>query len=70
MKKINADGIGAQNHKALNVHFFNKIKKENRKVHVWTVNSTEEAKRYYELGLYSVTTNCPGKIREYLTNSI
>jgi glycerophosphoryl diester phosphodiesterase len=70
MKKINADGIGAQNHKALDVHFFNKIKGENKKVHVWTVNSKEEAKRYHELGLNSITTNCPGIIKEYLSNSI
>ena len=70
MKEINADGIGAQNHKSLDVHFFNKINRENKKVHVWTVNSKEEAKRYYELGLDSVTTNCPGKIREYLSNYI
>ena len=70
MKEINADGIGAQNHKSLDINFFNKINKENKKVHVWTVNSKEEAKRYYELGLDSVTTNCPGKIREYLSNSI
>ena len=70
MKKTNADGIGAQNHKSLDVHFFNKINRENKKVHVWTVNSKEEAKRYYELGLQSITTNCPGKIRKYLTNSI
>ena len=70
MKEINADGIGAQNHKSLDIHFFNKINIENKKVHVWTVNSKEEAKRYYELGLDSITTNCPGKIREYLSNSI
>ena len=70
MQKINADGIGAQNHKDLDVHFFNKITRVNKKVHVWTVNSEEEAKRYYELGLDSITTNCPGKIREYLSNSI
>ncbi len=70
MKEINADGIGAQNHKSLDINFFNKINRENKKVHVWTVNSKEEAKRYYELGLDSVTTNCPGKIREYLSNSI
>ena len=70
MQKINADGIGAQNHNSLDIHFFNKINRENKKVHVWTVNSKEEAKRYYELGLQSITTNCPGKIRKYLTNSI
>ena len=70
MKEINADGIGAQNHKSLDIHFFNKINRENKKVHVWTVNAKEEAKRYCELGLDSVTTNCPGKIREYLSNYI
>ena len=70
MKEINADGIGAQNHKSLDIHFFNKINRENKKVHVWTVNAEEEAKRYCELGLDSVTTNCPGKIRKYLSNSI
>ena len=47
MKKINADGIGAQNHKSLNLEFYKKIKKENKKVHVWTVNSKEEAKNYW-----------------------
>ena len=70
MKEINADGIGAQNHKSLDINFFNKINRENKKVHVWTVNVKEEAKRYCELGLQSITTNCPGKIRKYLTNSI
>ena len=70
MKKINADGIGAQNHKTLDIHFFNQINRENRKVHVWTVNSKEEAKKYYELGLNSITTNCPGEIKEYLSNLI
>ena len=70
MQEINADGIGAQNHKSLDIHFFNKINRESKKVHVWTVNSPEEAKRYYKLGLDSITTNCPGKIKEYLSNSI
>ena len=70
MQMINADGIGCLLYKSLDVHFFNKINRENKKVHVWTVNSKEEAKRYYELGLDSITTNCPGKIREYLSNSI
>tara|TARA_B100001029_G_scaffold46895_1_gene37131 strand:- start:3161 stop:3688 length:528 start_codon:yes stop_codon:yes gene_type:complete len=70
MKKINADGIGAQNHKSLNLEFYKKIKKENKKVHVWTVNSKEEAKNYCQIGLSSITTNCPGNIKEFLSNSI
>tara|TARA_B100000959_G_scaffold47640_1_gene48738 strand:- start:926 stop:1483 length:558 start_codon:yes stop_codon:yes gene_type:complete len=70
MNEINADGVGAQNHECLDLNFCNKINKEKKKVHVWTVNSKEEAKKYYELGLNSITSNCPGNIKEYLSNSI
>ncbi|MBV06393.1 MAG: glycerophosphodiester phosphodiesterase [Gammaproteobacteria bacterium] len=70
MNEINADGVGAQNHECLDFNFCNKINKEKKKVHVWTVNSKEEAKKYYELGLNSITSNCPGNIKEYLSNSI
>ena len=70
MNAINADGIGAQNHGSLDLNFCNKINIERKKVHVWTVNSKEEAKKYYELGVDSITTNCPGNIKEYLSNSI
>ena len=67
---INADGVGAQNHKFLNLNFYKKISDEKKKVHVWTVNSGKEAEKYHELGLSSITTNCPGRIKKHLSNSI
>ena len=66
---INADGVGAQNHKFLNLNFYKKISDEKKKVHVWTVNSVNEAEKYHELGLSSITTNCPGRIKDHLSNS-
>ena len=69
MHEVNADGIGAQNHKSFDQNFYNTISKERKKVHVWTVNSKKEAKKYHELGIDSITTNCPGKIKEYLSKS-
>ncbi len=69
MHEVNADGIGAQNHKSFDHNFYNTISKERKKVHVWTVNSKKEAKKYHELGIDSITTNCPGKIKEYLSKS-
>jgi len=69
MNEVNADGIGAQNHKSFNQNFYNTINKERKKVHVWTVNSKKEAKKYHELGVDSITTNCPGNIKEYLSKS-
>ena len=69
MHELNADGIGAQNHKSFDQNFYNTISKERKKVHVWTVNSKKEAKKYHELGVDSITTNCPGNIKEYLSKS-
>jgi len=68
--EINADGVGAQNHKFLNLNFYKKINNENKKVHVWTVNSKNEAEKYQGLGLSSITTNCPGRIKEHLSSAI
>ena len=30
----------------------------------------KEAEKYHELGLSSITTNCPGRIKKHLSNSI
>ena len=29
----------------------------------------KEAEKYHELGLSSITTNCPGRIKKHLSNS-
>ena len=37
---VDADGVGAQNHKRLNEEFIQSLRSNNKTVHVWTVNST------------------------------
>jgi len=61
-----ADGIGAQNHIRLDEIFIEAVKSIGKSVHVWTVNSNEEAERYYKSGIDSITTNNPLSIRNYL----
>ena len=61
-----ADGVGAQNHKKLNLDFIMAIKEIRKTVHVWTVNSSLEAEEYLRIGIDSITTNKPIHIRNHL----
>ena len=69
LKKIDADGVGVQNHAKLTKDFIEKIKNINKDVHVWTVNEGEKAKKYSLLGLSSITTNKPRHIKYFLSAS-
>ena len=69
LKKIDADGVGVQNHAKLTKDFMDKIKNINKDVHVWTVNEGEKAKKYSLLGLSSITTNKPRYIKYFLSAS-
>ena len=66
LKKIDADGVGVQNHVKLTKDFIENINKD---VHVWTVNEGEKAKKYSLLGLSSITTNKPRYIKYFLSAS-
>ena len=66
LKKIDADGVGVQNHPKLTKDFIDKIKNIDKDVHVWTVNEGDEAKKYSLLGLSSITTNKPKHIKNCL----
>jgi glycerophosphoryl diester phosphodiesterase len=61
-----ADGIGAQNHERLDEKFIQAVRDIEKTIHVWTVNSNEEAESYYRNGIDSITTNKPLSIRNYL----
>ena len=61
-----ADGIGAQNHERLDEKFIQSVRDIEKTIHVWTVNSNEEAESYYRNGIDSITTNKPLSIRNYL----
>ncbi len=64
--KIDANGLGAQNHKRLNRQFIQSLKDTGKSVHVWTVNSRKEAEEYLKNGIDSITTNKPLYLRNHL----
>ena len=69
LKETEIDGCGAQAHPRLTENFVNSLTSIDKKVHVWTVDQPEQAKRYAELGLSSITTNKPGQIKNWLRAS-
>ena len=64
--KIDANGLGAQNHERLNRQFIQSLKNTGKSVHVWTVNSRKEAEEYLKNGIDSITTNKPLYLRNHL----
>ena len=66
IKSIGADGLGAQNHKRFNNELIKMLRNINKSVHVWTVNSTDDAENYIKRGVDSITTNRPYFLRNHL----
>jgi glycerophosphoryl diester phosphodiesterase len=64
--EFNLDGVGAENHLRLSRNFVDLILEKNKKVHVWIVDDIQQAKKYKEMGLSSITTNVPGLIKSAL----
>ena len=64
--EFNLDGVGAESHSRLSRNFVELISEKNKKVHVWTVDDINQAKKYKEMGLSSITTNVPGLIKSAL----
>ena len=62
--ELKADGVGAENHKLLNKEFVNEMRSVNKETHVWTVDDSDEALEYLKMGIASITTNIPKKIKE------
>ncbi len=63
---IGADGLGAQNHKRFNNELIKMLRNINKSVHVWTVNSTDDAEYYIKKDVDSITTNKPYFLRNHL----
>jgi len=66
IKSIGADGLGAQNHKRFNNELIQMLRNFNKSVHVWTVNSADDAENYFKKGVDSITTNRPYFLRNHL----
>lgn len=50
----------------VNNEFMEKAIKNNKEVHVWTVNDEDEMKRIIDLGVNNIITNYPDKLKEIL----
>lgn len=64
---IGANGLDLGNSPLITQWFVDKIKMAGLEFHVWTVNNAEEALRYIELGVDSITTDRPQGLREEIT---
>ena len=67
LKQIKADGFSS-NKNAVDAAFVRRIKEEGCEYHVWTVDDAKTARRFEQWGADSITTNCPGYIRQMLRN--
>lgn len=64
---IGADGLDLGNSPLITKWFIDTIKMAELEFHVWTVNTAEEALRYMDLGIDSITTDRPEGLRRDIT---
>lgn len=67
--RIGADGLGSKALlKFVDKDFFQQYEKiEDKEFHVWTVNDLPTARKYQQLGAWSITTDRPGWLRAELS---
>ena len=66
LQECRADGLDANAHECVDRTFVRKLREAGKGFHAWTVDLPATAKRFAELGVDSITTNCPGAIRASL----
>ncbi|MCB9949962.1 MAG: hypothetical protein H6824_03170 [Planctomycetaceae bacterium] len=65
LKRTGATGLGTQgNLTVIDESFVDAVRKGGFEFHVWTVNEAEEARRFAELDVDSITTDRPALIRK------
>ncbi|MFT5697390.1 MAG: glycerophosphoryl diester phosphodiesterase [Desulforhopalus sp.] len=67
-KEIGADGLDLKNSPLIERWFVDKLREARLEFHIWTVNSAEDAIRYMNLGVDSITTDRPQGLREDIIN--
>jgi glycerophosphoryl diester phosphodiesterase len=60
------DGLSVKRDSAIDVEFVKKFHDAGLQLHVWTVNSSQEAKRLAGRGVDAITTDQPGRLRQEL----
>ncbi len=66
LKRIRADGLSVYAHPAIDAAYVAPILEAGYTLHVWTVNTVEDARRWAALGVSSITTNRPGLLQQEL----
>lgn len=68
IRRCGADGLGSENRPDIvTADFVSKLHLAGvKQLHIWTVDSPQEACHYRDLGIAGVTSNCPGRILEAL----
>jgi glycerophosphoryl diester phosphodiesterase len=66
LEQCSADGLGISGRAYVDAQLVHSIQKAGYSVHVWTIDKAGSARRYRALGVDSITTNAPQKIRDAL----
>jgi glycerophosphoryl diester phosphodiesterase len=63
LKNCGADGLSSRSNARLDSRFIAGLQESGKEVHVWTVDSVRTARHYNALGVDSIMTNRPGRLR-------
>ncbi len=66
LQHTHADGFSSKAHKAADETFVKRILDSGYEYHVWTIDKSETAQKFFKMGAMSVTTNVPGYLRRKL----
>ena len=69
LKKCGVTGVGANVPAALTAEYVKKVKDAGFEFHVWTIDNPARAVSLCNLGVDSITTNVPVKIKEALSRN-
>jgi len=66
LKRIGADGVDCEAAVCVDVSFAKMLRDAGMQFHCWTINDAERARRFAKLGVDSITTDQPAKLRAAL----
>ena len=63
LKKLDVTGVDAYpQDNCIDAEYINKVKDAGFEFHVWTINRFNTAKELYDMGVDSITTDCPSDL--------
>jgi glycerophosphoryl diester phosphodiesterase len=66
LRESGAHGVGLRAHPLISRRYINRIRAAGFECHLWTVDSVLSARRWRRMGVQSLTTNVPGRLRAAL----